>query len=379
MQRSDLMNDEKKAVIWNEWGGGTPMIEISRKIEKPPATIFSYLQYHGGMRPYQRTRSSKSLSFMDREEISRGLAAGQSMRLIAGLLDRHVSSVSREVRRNGGSFRYRATEADKAAWKRAKRPKVCILAQNVRLKDLVTCKLRKNWSPEQISGWLKLTFPHDESLHVSHETIYKSLFIQTRGLFQKEIRNHLRTKRKFRHAKQHKTASRGTIVDAVSIRERPTSVEDRAVPGHWEGDLICGSKNSYIATVVERQSRFTILVKVEGKTTKAVVSALTKQMGMLPDRLKQSLTWDRGTELTNHRKFSIATKMDVYFCDPASPWQRGTNENTNGLLRQYFPKGSCLSGYSQGDLDEIAEKLNTRPRKTLGFRTPAYKLETVLQ
>ena len=303
---------------------------------------------------------------------------GRSIRSIASFLDRNASTVSREVNKNGGVVRYRAADADKAAWQRTKRPKPCLLAKNIRLKGLVTRKLSENWSPEQISGWLKLTYPDDESLRVSPETIYKSLFIQTRGLFRKEMRNHLRTKRKFRYSKDHKVASRGAIVGGVSISERPASIEDRAVPGHWEGDLICGSKNSYIATVVERQSRFTVLVKVNGKDTETVVAALSRQMKKLPDLLKQSLTWDRGTELAAHRKFSMATDMDVYFCDPSSPWQRGTNENTNGLLRQYFPKGSCLSGYSQGDLNRVAEKLNTRPRKTHAFETPAHRLNTVL-
>ena len=379
MQRSDLMDDRKKTIIWHEWENGIPMIQIARSIGKPPATVFSYLRYHGGIQPRQRFRALKSLSLDEREEISRGLAAGHSIRSISDLLDRSASTVSREVTKNGGTSRYRATEADKTAWRLAKRPKPCILATNIRLKGLVTRKFSENWSPEQISGWLKLTYPDNESLRVSHETIYRSLFIQTRGLFRKEMRNHLRIKRKFRHSKNHKTASRGKIVDGVSISERPALIEDRAVPGHWEGDLICGSKNSYIATVVERQSRFTILVKVDGKNTEAVVSALSRQMGKLPDLLKQSLTWDRGTELAAHRKFTMATNMDVYFCDPSSPWQRGTNENTNGLLRQYFPKGSCLSGYSQSDLNKIAAKLNNRPRKTLGFKTPAYKLDKALR
>lgn len=276
-------------------------------------------------------------------------------------------------------IKYRAAEADKAAWKRAKRPKQCVLAKNAELKTIVTRKLTEDWSPEQISGWLKLTYPKNENLRGSPETIYKSLFIQTRGLFRKEMLNHLRTKRKFRHSKNHKVATRDQIVDGVSISERPASVEDRAVPGHWEGDLICGSSNSYIATVVERQSRFTVLVKVSGKDTVSVVSALSKQMRKLPDLLQQSLTWDRGTEMAAHRDFSVATNMDVYFCDPQSPWQRGTNENTNGLLRQYFPKGSCLSRFSQKELDKVAAKLNKRPRKTLGFQTPADKLEAVLQ
>jgi len=320
-----------------------------------------------------------ALGLEEREEISRGLAAGYSMRSIARLLGRSASTVSREVKRNGGISHYRALSADKQAWKLARRPKQCLLASNIRLKDMVSCKLAENWSPEQISGWLKCAFPNDRSMHVSHETIYKSLFIQTRGLLRKELRNHLRTKRKFRHAKSHKAGSRGKIVDGISISERPAIIEDRAVPGHWEGDLICGSRNSFIATVVERQTRFTMLVKVDGKNTSAVVSALSRQMGQLPALLRQSLTWDRGTELSAHKKFATATDMDIYFCDPRSPWQRGTNENTNGLLRQYFPKGSYLSGYSQKELDHIADQLNARPRKTLDFKTPAHKLEIMLR
>ncbi|NRB42052.1 MAG: IS30 family transposase [Pseudomonadales bacterium] len=376
---TETMSDQKKAIIWKLWINGDPMINIARAIEKPPATIFSYLRYHGGIQPYSRTRSSITLSLAEREEISRGLAANYSVRKIASQLERSPSTISREVSRNGGVSKYRAAEADAAAWKRAKRPKLCLLAENTELKKIVTGKLSQDWSPEQISGWLKLAYPDNESMRVSHETIYKSLFIQTKGLFRKEMRNHLRTKRKFRRSKKHQTGSRGQIVDGVSISERPASIEDRAVPGHWEGDLIVGSQNSYIATVVERQTRFTVLVKVNGKDTESVVSRLSEQMSNLPQLLKQSLTWDRGTELASHKSFTLATGMDVYFCDPSSPWQRGTNENTNGLLRQYFPKGSCLSGYSQDDLDEVAAQLNNRPRKSLGFLTPADKLNQVLQ
>ena len=360
---SDLMNEQKKAIIWKLWKKGSPMINIARTIEKPHATVFSYLRYHGGIEPHRRHRSSQNLTLAEREEISRGIVGHQSARLI----------------NNGGRLKYRATHADTQAWKRAKRPKQPLLAQKHELKETVTAKLSKNWSPEQISGWLKLTYPDDLSMHVSHETIYKSLFIQTRRLFNKKMRNHLRTKRKFRHSKDHKVGTRGQIVDGVSIHERPATVEGRSVPGHWEGDLIVGTKNSYIATVVERQTRFTVLVKVESKSTKSVVSRLSEQMSQLPNSLKQSLTWDRGTELASHKNFSLATGMDVYFCDPSSPWQRGTNENTNGLLRQYFPKRSCLSGYSQHELDNIALELNSRPRKTLKFLTPAEKLERVLQ
>lgn len=378
MQSSDRMNDGRKAVIWREWKRGSPMSLIARILEKPPATVFSYLLYHGGIQPRVRCRRSISLSIEEQEEISRGLANNHSIRSIALHLGRSASTISREISRNGGLSRYRAMEADKSAWKRATRPKACRLALNSELKSMVTQKLSEDWSPEQISGWLKIAYANNVDMQVSHETIYKSLFIQTRGLFRKELREHLRTKRKFRHARGHRAGSRGQIVDGISIRERPAAVDDRAVSGHWEGDLICGSNNSYIATVVERQTRFTILVKVASKNTDHVVSALFKQMSKLPELLQQSLTWDRGQEMARHHAFTLATNMDVYFCDPQSPWQRGTNENTNGLLRQYFPNVTCLSVFTQQELNRFALKLNTRPRKTLGFQTPADKLAEVL-
>jgi len=237
----------------------------------------------------------------------------------------------------------------------------------------VAFKLSKNWSPEQISGWLELRYPDDERMRISHETIYRSLFIQARGVLKKELQAHLRSRRKMRRSKRATTAGqpRGQIVGAVSIRERPAEVEDRAIPGHWEGDLMSGSKNSHIATLVERQSRFTMLVKVNGKDTETVTAALQKQVAALPTELRRSLTWDRGMEMAQHAALSVATDVNIYFCDPQSPWQRGTNENTNGLLRQYFPKGTDVSGYSQTQLNRIARQLNGRPRKTLGFRTPA--------
>ena len=379
MQINNPLDDATKGAIWKHWEAGKPMSYIGRTVNKPPATVFSYLRYHGGIRPRVRHRSRLSLSPGEREEISRGLAANHSLRSIAEALGRSPSTISREVKRNGGVRRYRATVADQAAWKRSKRPKPYALATNVRLKALVTRKLTEDWSPEQIAGWLRLKYPHDERLRVSHETIYKSLFIQTRGLFKKQLRSHLRTKRKFRHSKAHRAGSRGQIVNSIPIRDRPADIEDRAVPGHWEGDLIRGANNSHIATVVERQSRFTILVKVKNKSTEEVVSALSAQMGQLPKLLQQSLTWDRGTELAAHAKFTIDTNMDVYFCDPSSPWQRGTNENTNGLLRQYFPKGQPMAQYTQRDLNRVAAKLNARPRKTLGFQTPADILDAVLR
>lgn len=299
------------------------------------------------------------------------------MRSIARQLGRSPSTVSREIGRNGGRSWYRASEAEKKAWDRARRPKRCKLGQSGRLRRMVERKLAWDWSPEQISGWLKQSFPHDESLRVSHETLYRSLFVQARGALKKELVKHLRSHRVMRRSAKASTKGSGrgqVIVDGVSIRQRPASIEERAVPGHWEGDLISGSNNTHIATLVERQSRYVMLVKVAGKDTHTVVAALTKRVRKLPAELRRSLTWDRGAEMASHVTFSIATDVDVYFCDPHSPWQRGTNENTNGLLRQYFPKGTDLSVHSQADLNKVARLLNTRPRKTLGFITPADKL-----
>ncbi len=292
---------------------------------------------------------------------------------MARLLGRSPSTVSREISRNGGYNRYRAAQAEKQAWVRARRPKPCKLASNPRLRQTVARKLRLHWSPEQIAGWLNRTHPGKGSDRVSHETIYRSLFVQARGVLKKELLFHLRSKRRMRHS-IHATGkgdARGQIKDMISIRERPASVEDRAVPGHWEGDLLSGPKNSYIATLVERHTRYVMLAKLADKSTQTVVSALIKQAKKLPTELFKSLTWDQGKELTDHRRFSLATDIDVYFCDPRSPWQRGSNENTNGLLRQYFPKGTDLSVYSQAHLNKVARQLNERPRKTLGFETPA--------
>lgn len=375
------LTDLQKEEVWCRWRNGEGYSDIGRAIGKFPASVFGVLRLHGGYTPAARLRSPHHLTSADREEISRGLSSGKSMREIARQLDRSPSTISREINRNGGPRRYRATIADDKAWDRARRPKSCRLAQNSKLRRIVTDKLSEDWSPEQISGWLKRVHPDNESLHVSHETIYKSLFIQSRGVLKKELQKHLRTKRPFRQSRHHNNrgARRGQIIDGVSIRERPAEVEDRAVPGHWEGDLISGSSNTHIATLVERQSRFTMLVKVDGKDTRSVVSALTRQVKKLPEQLRQSLTWDRGMELANHKEFTMATDTEVYFCDPRSPWQRGTNENTNRLLRQYFPKKTDLSIYSQVDLDKVAKKLNQRPRKTLDFLTPADKLDEVLQ
>ena len=364
---------KQKEEIWNRWQKGESLTSIGRVFDRPSSSIFGQLAPTGGIRPAIRKRSKHSLTLSEREEISRGTVADLSIRSIAKNLNRSPPTVSREIKRNGGYDNYRATQADLSAWDRGHRPKKCKLAYNPLLSKIVATKLQLNWSPEQIAGWLKIECPNDEKNRVSHETIYRSLFIQARGVLKKELQQYLRSKRAIRRS-QHASLKRdglGQIKNAISISERPASVEDRAVPGHWEGDLIAGSKNSYIATLVERQTRYVMLVKVKNKDTESVVSALIKQSKKLPDELYQSLTWDRGKELADHARFTLETDINVYFCDPRSPWQRGSNENTNRLLRQYFPKGTDLAVHSQTKLNAVARQLNERPRKTLEFETPA--------
>ena len=368
MQRTDM---------WSRWKAGQSLHEIGRAFGKNHVSIHFMLSQHGGIAPTARRRSLVTLTLAEREDISRGIASGSSIRDIARGLERAASTVSREVARHGGRPQYRANEADHQAWESALRPKVCLLAIHVKLQEIVASKLILDWSPEQISGWLKNQYSNDESMRVSHETIYRSLFIQARGVLKQELIQHLRSKRRIRRSQQSRVSGHrsGQIVDAISIRERPAEIEDRAIPGHWEGDLIGGTKNSHIATLVERHSRFTILVKVPSKDTATVVAALSRHVRKLPASLRRSLTWDRGLEMASHKTFTVATNVKVYFCDPQSPWQRGTNENTNGLLRQYFPKRTDLSGYTQAELDKVALRLNQRPRKTLGFETPASRLQ----
>src|SRR5450755_2096237 len=363
----------EKTELWDRWKRGESLKAIGRAFGKQSSSIYFLVAPHGGFRPAERRRSRLALTLAEREVISRGVTARRSARSVARQLGRSPSTVSREMSRNGGCDRYRATVADENAWTRSRRPKCCKLAINSRLRQSVAGKLRLDWSPEQIAGWLKRTHPEDECNRVSHETIYRSLFVQARGVLKKELLCHLRSKRTIRRSKQAGLTAdgRGQIKDIVSIRERPAAVEDRAVPGHWEGDLLSGLKNSYIATLVERHTRYVMLVKIANKDTQTVVSALIKQAKKLPNELYKSLTWDRGKELTDHRRFTLTTNIDVYFCDPQSPWQRGSNENTNGLLRQYFPKGTNLSVYSQTHLNKVARQLNERPRKTLQFETPA--------
>ncbi len=358
MAQRDRLSTEQRIDMWRRWKAGESLHEIGRAFGKGHGSIRFLLTQRGGIVPAARRRSPRTLTLAEREDISRGIASGSSIREIASGLQRPVSTVSREVSRHGGRPLYRASEADRQAWESALRPKVCMLANHRKLRTIVASKLILDWSPEQISAWLKVSYPRNESMRVSHETIYRSLFIQARGVLKKEPIQHLRSKRLIRRSRHSRAAghSRGQIVDAISISGRPAEVEDRAIPGHWEGDLLAGSKNSHIATMVERHSRFTMLVK-------------------LPATLRRSLTWDRGHEMAKHKSFTVDTNVKVYFCDPQSPWQRGTNENTNGLLRQYFPKKTDLSVYSQSDLNKVALRLNQRPRKTLGFETPASKLQ----
>ena len=370
----------QRSEIWDRWRRGESMSSIGRRFDRESSSVFSVLSLSGGIRPAERRRAARSLSLTEREEVSRGLVAGRSLRAIAAQLGRSPSTISREVGRNGGRDRYRATISDQAAWERALRPKPCKLACHPALRRTVSVKLRRRWSPEQIAGWLRRRFAdqeqHRQEQHrVSHETIYKSLYIQARGVLKKELLEHLRARRTIRRSR-HASLKRdglGQIRDAVPISERPPCVEDRAVPGHWEGDLISGARGSHVVTLVERQSRYVILAKVANKQTATVVAALIGQARKLPGDLCRSLTWDRGKELADHRRFTLATDVEVYFCDPHSPWQRGTNENTNRLLRQYLPHGIDLSTFTQAQLGTIARQLNERPRKTLMYQTPAEK------
>lgn len=365
--------ESQKALMWERWQKGESLQQIAQLFDRNHSSIQRILAETGGIRPAQRCRARLALTLAEREEISRALVAGHSLRSIATLLGRAPSTISREITRSGGQEGYRANQADQLAWDRARRPKTCKLVEDRTLAHIVADKLQLQWSPQQIAGWLKYAYPCNEEFQVSHETIYRSLFIQTRGALKKELLAHLRRTRAMRRSRHHtqKTDNHGKISDAVSISERPATVEDRAVPGHWEGDLLFGNGNSQIATLVERQTRYVMLVKVAGKDSETVINALIKHAGKLPQELYKSLTWDRGKEMAQHKRFTLATDIKVYFCDPQSPWQRGSNENTNGLLRQYFPKGTDLSAYSQAKLNAVARRLNERPRKTLNYETPA--------
>lgn len=366
--------------LWSRWKGGELPTSIATAMQKPFGATYRIVVRHGGIAPAPRKRSPRGLQLAEREEISRGLASHASIRAIARGLKRDAGTISREIQRNGGPTDYRAADAEAAAWRRASRAKRCRLAMHGRLRRVVARKLALQWSPQQIAEWLQMTYPTEPTMQVSHETIYRTLYVQARGALKKELVAHLRRHRPRRRSRQATgvVPGRGQIPDAVSISARPAEAADRAIPGHWEGDLIAGAKNSHIATLVERHSRFVVLVKVDGKDTVRVVDALIKRVKRLPTALKASLAWDRGTEMSQHKRFTIATDLQVYFCDPQSPWQRGSNENTNGLLRQYFPHGTELTQFTQTQLNAIARRLNERPRETLGFRTPAAVLAPLL-
>lgn len=372
---------EQKVELWERWKQGQSISSISRALERrTKGGVQRIVVVHGGIAPSARRRAGRTLELGEREEISRGIAAGLAIRAIARCLGRSPSTISREIARNGGKQAYRATRADKKAWERALRPKRCRLACSEQLRWLVAQKLALQWSPQQIAGWLRREYPGDPGMRISHEAIYRSLFIQSRGVLKKELTAHLRTRRQMRLAKGAQTRTgQGQILDMVSIRDRPAEAEDRAIPGHWEGDLLAGANDTNIVTLVERHSRFTMLVKLARRDSATVVAALAERIGTLPEELRRSLTWDQGKEMARHRSFTIATDLQVYFCDPRSPWQRGSNENTNGLLRQYFPRTTNLALVSQDQLDAVALKLNQRPRKTLDFETPADRLHRVLQ
>jgi IS30 family transposase len=366
------MREQMQREVWEGWHQGLSMAQITRLLPTNKISVRTLISTQGGIRPAPQRRSSRALSAAEREWIGEGLAAGCSLRMIARHLKRSASTISREVKRNRGAMRYSGIWADERAWRKARRPKKCLLSTRPALRDLVIEKLLLQWSPQQISGWLKMVYPHDPTMRVSHETIYRSLFIQARGVLKQQLCEHLRRRQSMRLPRAARDPTiRTQIPDALCIRERPAEVEDRAIPGHWEGDLLCGADSTQIATLVERSSRFVMLVKMASKKPIDVAQSLGQHVQKLPFELRRSLTWDRGIEMYRHKDFTLASQMQVYFCDPQSPWQRGTNENTNGLLRQYLPKGTDLSIWSQEQLDDIALRLNQRPRKTLSFRTPA--------
>jgi len=364
--------------VWQRWKRGEPNLEIAKALGVAPASVWWQIRHRGGLAPAPRRRAERALSLKEREEISRGVATAEGVRSLARRLARAPSTISREIQRHGGRTHYRASDADQAAQASARRPKRCRLVLERRLRRVVEQKLGLDWAPQQIAAWLVSTYPDDPAMHVSHETIYRALYVQARGAFKRTLIAHLRRGTRYRRPRAATNARRGRILDAVSIAERPPAADSRAIPGHWEGDLLIGKRGTQIVTLVERQSRFVLLIRVPAADSATVVAALARRVQQLPKALRQSLTWDRGTEMAQHAQFTIATDVQVYFCDPQSPWQRGSNENTNGLLRQYFPKGYDLSTVTQRQLDVVAWKLNGRPRQTLGWKTPAEALNAAV-
>ena len=383
MPQGYALSEGTKERIWELRGEGLSEAEVGRRLGLGPTTVSIYLRALGGIRPRARRRAQRCLSLEEREEISRGIARGHSARAIARALGRSHTTIAREINRCGGRAGYRAHAADDEAWRRARRPRASKLELCAELRELVEERLREEHSPEQIAGWLRIAYPDNEAMQLSHETIYCALYVQGRGALKRELTRHLRRGRSRRYVRSQssKRSGQGKLTEMVMISERPPEVEDRAVPGHWEGDLLMGNRQSAaaIATLVERQTRYLQLIALpEGAEAKRVADALAKSIATLPAQLRRSLTWDQGHEMAEHRRFSVKSGVEVYFCDPQSPWQRGSNENTNGLLRQYFPRRTSLAGITQEHLDEVADKLNRRPRKTLGFATPAEKLAELI-
>jgi len=377
-KKQKWLSPSLRATLWAAWSKGHSLKEVAALVDMRWTSVANELQRHGGIAPRTR-RHPRVLTEFEREEVSRCVAMKWSLRAIARKLGRAPSTVSREIRRNRGRSRYRARSAERRAWRAARRPKPCKLAGNRRLRAYVEDKLRLWWSPKQITEWLRLTFGDDLSMNVSHETIYRSLYIQARGALKAELKKHLRSGRMRRRPQRETKVGTASIIDGVSISERPPEANDRAVPGHWEGDLLFGDVHTYIATLVERHTRYCMLVKVPSKETKEVTAAIQKQITRLPTHLRRSLTWDRGSEMSGHQEFTVATNIPVFFADPRSPWQRGSNENTNGLLRQWFPRGTDFHRYSQAELDKFAHLLNGRPRETLGYKTPAEVFRSLLR
>jgi IS30 family transposase len=381
MPKGHYLTEAVRDAIWELRAEGLSDREIGRRLGLARGSVSNHLARTGGIRPRARRRPERCLSLEEREEISRAIARGRSAREIARALGRSDTTITREINRCGGRRRYRAHAADREAWRRSRRPRPTKLELCPDLRRMVSVRLQDDHSPEQIAGWLRVRYPDNEAMQVSHETIYRALYVQARGALRRELTRHLRRGRSRRYARSQssKGQGQGKLTGMVMISERPPEIEDRAVPGHWEGDLLMGGRTSAIATLVERQTRYLQLVALpDGTEAERVCEALAASITTLPAQLRRSLTWDQGHEMSEHRRFSVETGVEVYFCDPRSPWQRGSNENTNGLLRQYFPRGESLAGVGQQDLDEVAAKLNGRPRKTLGFQTPAEKLAELI-
>ena len=373
------MPDEVRAEIIRLARAGMSRGEILERVDVSEGGMNLVLRPFGGVfRREDEIVLVGRLTLDDRIAIRSGIDREQTFEAIGSSIGRHQTTVSRDVKKNGGRDGYRPLVAHRAAAANRARPKPTKLAANPALCAVVVAGLKRLWSPEQIAGQLRDEFGNDQRMAVSHETIYKSLYVQGRGELRRELAACLRTGRAVRKP-QGRLERRGRIPDMVMISERPAEVEDRAVPGHWEGDLIIGKNNkSAMGTLVERSTRYVMLLHLTDAKAETVRIAMTAKIATLPEHLRRSITWDQGIEMSEHARFSIDARVPIYFCDPRKPWQRGANENTNGLLRQYFPKGTDLSVHTEADLDAVAHSLNTRPRETLGWKTPAYKLNQIL-